>query len=287
MLILSACCDAFCGLTRTAAKSSSIGGGNLQFDEVWTVNEPWAIRRLTGGVPAGEARGFVGYWDQLTPHPGVTLPAGFSVQSHGIPPYPLEQVRFLDDHERIDLGNRKFEVLRTYSHSPDGVALYDRANEVLFGGDAFYGPSYLVTDTTLLARDQATSQHLAVRWQYTSHGAQLIQAMQHGRHLVAVERIIAGEGRRPRRAGAFLRQGARLERQPVLSAPGKALVVGWDSYAPALFLLASDEQMSAPAHDHVAVGVDSVGDLEQIHARAEAFAATDPRAQVTGRSVDD
>jgi hypothetical protein len=74
---------------------------------------------------------------------------------------------------------------------------------------------------------------------------------------------------------------------PVRSAPGKALVVGWDSYAPALFLLASDEQMSASAHDYVAVGVDSVGDLMQIHARAEAFAATDPRAQVTGRSIDD
>jgi hypothetical protein len=35
------------------------------------------------------------------------------------------------------------------------------------------------------------------------------------------------------------------------------------------------------------VGVASVADLDQIQARAEAFAATDPRAEVTGHNVDD
>jgi len=73
----------------------------------------------------------------------------------------------------------------------------------------------------------------------------------------------------------------------VLGSPGKALVVGWDDYEPAVFLLGHNEQMTAPGQDHFALGVDSVADLENVLAHADAFAATDTRAEVRGHHIND
>lgn len=169
-------------------------GGNQEFPEVWTVDEPWALRRLESGVPGGQEGGFISYWDELTEHAGVTPPDSFSPDTHAIPPYPRNQVRFLEDAQEIDLGDRQFTVIRTFSHSPDGIALYSKQEEAFFGGDTFYGPEYLVTDISLLANDLKRIETLPIKWHYASHGAQLITAMEQGDHLAAVTRIINGEG---------------------------------------------------------------------------------------------
>jgi glyoxylase-like metal-dependent hydrolase (beta-lactamase superfamily II) len=166
-------------------------GGNREFDQVHCADDDWARHRLEAGVPAGS---FTAYWDQLTAHPGVAPPSGFDPATHNIPPYPLGQVQYLVDNQGIDLGDRTLYVVRTFSHSPDGIALHDPVSGLFFGGDAFYGPQYLVTDMSFLAKDLERSRHLFVRWHYASHGAQLITAMQHTSHLAAVNRMIAGEG---------------------------------------------------------------------------------------------
>lgn len=168
-------------------------GGNKEFNAIWTANDAWALQRLAKGVPAGEAGGFVAYWAELTPHEGVTAPADFSPETHAIQPY-LAQVNFLEDEQAIDLGNRSLTVIRTFSHSPDGIALYDSEEDLFFGGDAFYGANYLVTDLNLLAKDLERINPLQIDWHYASHGSQLITAMQQGQHLAAVNRLIAGEG---------------------------------------------------------------------------------------------
>ncbi len=169
-------------------------GGNREFAEIWTVDDPWARKRLAAGVPAGEAGGFVGYWDQLTPHPGIEVPDTFSPRTHAIPPYPLSQVRFVAQGDSIDLGDQRFEVIRTFSHSPDGLALFDVESGRFFGGDTFYGADYLVTDTSLLADDLRRIRDLPIRWHFSSHGGQLVAAMQQGRHLAVIQRMLAGEG---------------------------------------------------------------------------------------------
>ena len=169
-------------------------GGNIEFPQIWTVNEPWAIARLTQGVPAGEAGGFTDYWDQLTTHDGVAPPADFSPLTHAIPPYPGNQIAFLEDGQVLDLGDRTLRVIRTFSHSPDGIALFSPEAGLFFGGDAFYGSDFLVTDIGLLAQDLKRIETLPVAWHYASHGSQLITAMQQGRQLAAVQRMIAGEG---------------------------------------------------------------------------------------------
>ncbi len=149
---------------------------------------------MTRGVPAGEAGGFVGYWDQLTPHEGVEPPADFSPLRHDIPPYPAQQIGFLEDAQVLDLGDRSLKVIRTYSHSPDGITLFSEKDGLFFGGDTFYGANFLVTDIGLLADDLRRIEHLPIQWHYASHGLQLITAMQQGRQLATVQRMINGEG---------------------------------------------------------------------------------------------
>lgn len=54
--------------------------------------------------------------------------------------------RILEDGDVIDLGDRHFEVIHTPGHSPGGIALYEKATEILFSGDIVYdGP--LIEDT--------------------------------------------------------------------------------------------------------------------------------------------
>lgn len=54
--------------------------------------------------------------------------------------------RILRDGDRIDLGDRSFEVIHTPGHSPGGIALWEEASAILFSGDILYdGP--LIEDT--------------------------------------------------------------------------------------------------------------------------------------------
>lgn len=54
--------------------------------------------------------------------------------------------RILADGDIIDLGDRRFEIIHTPGHSPGGIALYEKATEILFSGDIVYdGP--LIEDT--------------------------------------------------------------------------------------------------------------------------------------------
>jgi glyoxylase-like metal-dependent hydrolase (beta-lactamase superfamily II) len=49
--------------------------------------------------------------------------------------------RLLEGGDIIDLGDRQFEVIHTPGHSPGGIALYEKATEILFSGDLLYdGP---------------------------------------------------------------------------------------------------------------------------------------------------
>ena len=59
---------------------------------------------------------------------------------------PAPPTRLLEDGDRIDLGDRSFEVIHTPGHSPGGIALWEAATGTLFSGDIVYdGP--LIEDT--------------------------------------------------------------------------------------------------------------------------------------------
>ena len=191
--------------------------GNADFSEAWIIKDEWAVRKLTEGTSGG----FEDYWAELTPHPGVVVPAGFDPQNFSTPPFPRENIRYLAEGDWVDLGDRRFQVIHTTAHSPDGLALYDPVNQVFFGGDTFLGDSFLIRDMNLLAEDLARISRLQIMWHYSSHGDQLIEAMQDGRRLVAVRKIINGEGTR----GTTHFAGAEL---PLYELDGVAVILAGD-----------------------------------------------------------
>ncbi|MFK7914377.1 MAG: hypothetical protein AB8B93_10720, partial [Pseudomonadales bacterium] len=127
-------------------------------------------------------------------------------------------IRFLEEGQIIDLGNRRLKVMRMFSHSPDGLSLFSEAEGLFFGGDTFYGADFLVTDIRLLATDLERIQELDIRWHYSSHGPQLVTAMEQGVQLIAVKRMIAGEGK----AGSTTFAGIEL---PVQALDGVTVIV--------------------------------------------------------------
>jgi glyoxylase-like metal-dependent hydrolase (beta-lactamase superfamily II) len=65
--------------------------------------------------------------------------AGYDVDTYSVTPCPANHT--LVDGDVVDLGDVAFEVLHLPGHSPDSIGLFDRANGVLFSGDAVYdGP---------------------------------------------------------------------------------------------------------------------------------------------------
>jgi glyoxylase-like metal-dependent hydrolase (beta-lactamase superfamily II) len=64
--------------------------------------------------------------------------AGFSLSGYRVPPAPARTVR---DGDRLDLGDRSFEVLHLPGHSPGSIGLWEGETGILFSGDALYdGP---------------------------------------------------------------------------------------------------------------------------------------------------
>ena len=164
-------------------------GGNADFEQAWIIKDEWAIRKLTEGVSGG----FETYWSELTSHEGVEVPRDFNPATFAIRPFPYEGIRFLQDGDVVDLGNRQFKVLHTVSHSPDGLCLYDETNHLFFGGDTFGGDFFLSRNLELLEQDLARAALLEIDWHYVSHGAQLIQTMREGWRLSIVRRMLDGE----------------------------------------------------------------------------------------------
>ena len=54
--------------------------------------------------------------------------------------------RLLWDGDRIDLGDRSFEVIHTPGHSPGGIALWEAATSVLISGDIVYDGPLIESD---------------------------------------------------------------------------------------------------------------------------------------------
>ncbi len=68
---------------------------------------------------------------------------------------------------------------------------------------------------------------------------------------------------------------------------GSELVLRVHSNEQFVFLIANDEPMRCPTGDHFGVSVGSVEELEQVLARARAFAATSREVEVSERRTDD
>ena len=117
-------------------------GGNHEFDRVLTMNTPFTRTKMAG-----------------RPHEGLASEVGPESFCHGAPK-GLDTASFrsmawkssgtIRDGSRIDLGGRVVEIVGAPGHTPDGIALLDRANGLLFTGDNFY-------DSTIWLYSQETN----------------------------------------------------------------------------------------------------------------------------------
>ena len=129
-------------------------GGNADFDHVLAVDTEYTRANAQGfrhEIVAGE----------VAPSALCTgLPPGFEAGGYHTRPYrPREFIR--DGHE-LDLGGRRLEVLHVPGHTPDAVALLDRAAGLLFTGDTFYeGPIWLYAPETDLGAFARSVDRLA------------------------------------------------------------------------------------------------------------------------------
>lgn len=71
-------------------------------------------------------------------------PLPYQSAAYGVARAPA--TRLLWDGDRIDLGDRSFEVIHTPGHSPGGIALWEAATGVLISGDIVYDGPLIESD---------------------------------------------------------------------------------------------------------------------------------------------
>jgi glyoxylase-like metal-dependent hydrolase (beta-lactamase superfamily II) len=178
-------------------------GGNAEFDHILARDTPYTAAN-SHGFQHQELAGEVSPAALCRP-----LPAGFDSASFHTRPYtPTERVA---DGTRIELGGRTLEVMETPGHTPDAVALVDRAAGLLWTGDSFYeGPIWLyVPETDLEAYARSVDRMAALEPSLRKLlGAHNVAASDPRKLLLlkaAVGQVRAGQAR------AAEREGGRVE----------------------------------------------------------------------------
>jgi glyoxylase-like metal-dependent hydrolase (beta-lactamase superfamily II) len=109
-------------------------GGNREFEDVRDLDDPFSLASSRGEIsqPLRE------YARETLAEDRVCgpLPAGAGSRDYVIPTWQI--AAHVRDRERLELGGRRLEVLRTPGHTPDSICLLDRANGLLFTGDTYY-----------------------------------------------------------------------------------------------------------------------------------------------------
>ena len=133
-------------------------GGNGEFADVRNLDSPFSRASARGDVSesiAAYARGSLAE-ERIC----GALPTGVTSREYPLPTW--QAAGYVTDGERLDLGGRALEVLRTPGHTPDSICLLDRENGLLFTGDTYYsGEIYLWSPETHVADFIASIDRLA------------------------------------------------------------------------------------------------------------------------------
>jgi len=130
-------------------------GGNREFSDILGMDTAFTRERAAKGYFNEVMRTEVSPENLCGP-----LPKGFDPGAYHVPPFRI--ARTVRDGSVIDLGGRKLEVVAVPGHTPDSIALLDRANRLLFTGDTFYvGPIWLFEPETDLAAYARSTARLA------------------------------------------------------------------------------------------------------------------------------
>jgi glyoxylase-like metal-dependent hydrolase (beta-lactamase superfamily II) len=129
-------------------------GGNAEFASILGMNTDFT-RERAGGYANETVRG------ELAPEALCgSAPAGVSQDDYHIRGWSASEV--VEDGYIIDLGGRTLEIIAIPGHTPDAIALLDRAAGYLWTGDSFYeGAIWLFFPETDLARYATSVERLA------------------------------------------------------------------------------------------------------------------------------
>jgi len=118
-------------------------GGNAEFAAILAIDSPYT-RANSRGFPHAELAG------EVTPE-AFCQGAPRGADTAGYHTRAWKAGRAVGDGDRVDLGGRVLEVLHVPGHTPDAVALLDRAAGLLWTGDTYYeGPIWLYVPETSL-----------------------------------------------------------------------------------------------------------------------------------------
>jgi glyoxylase-like metal-dependent hydrolase (beta-lactamase superfamily II) len=104
-------------------------GGNWQFNFVYGMDTDFTRANAKGSRQDAQA--------EIAPGELCgDLPKGFDPKSYQTKPWRISL--FVHDGFKINLGGRTLDIIATPGHTPDSIALLDRANGLLFTGDTYY-----------------------------------------------------------------------------------------------------------------------------------------------------
>jgi glyoxylase-like metal-dependent hydrolase (beta-lactamase superfamily II) len=104
-------------------------GGNWQFETIYGMDTEFTRKNAKGSREDAQA--------EITPDQICgALPKGFDPKTYATKPWSIST--YIQDGDQISLGSRTFEVIATPGHTPDSIALLDRAHGLLFSGDTYY-----------------------------------------------------------------------------------------------------------------------------------------------------
>mgnify|MGYP006091487287 CR=1 FL=1 len=130
-------------------------GGNFAFAKVYGMDTEFTRARQSGHPNKDIA---IEASKQALCRP---LPDGVTQQNHVGRPFKVTD--FIQDGNQIDLGGRQLEVLHVPGHTPDAIALIDRAAGLMWTGDSYYsGPIWLFAPETDLDAYAKSLQRLII-----------------------------------------------------------------------------------------------------------------------------
>lgn len=110
-------------------------GGNRQFHEIAMFDHPLSHQVAKNGVPHQTLETEI-LAENLVIKP---WPDGFDPHDSSIPPFAVSH--WLNNGERLNLGDKELEVIHTPGEAPDHICLLNRADRILFCGDILlHGP---------------------------------------------------------------------------------------------------------------------------------------------------
>ena len=128
-------------------------GGNWEFTYVFAMDTDFTRKNARGSPADAQAEIASG---QIC----GKLPAGFNPKTYATKQWKI--FHFVHDGFKVNLGARTVEIVAAPGHTPDSIALIDRANGLLFTGDTYYpAPIWLYRPETDMDAYVASVKRLA------------------------------------------------------------------------------------------------------------------------------